>query len=60
MTEFSNHNDQQKLKRMIEMFDAMGRIEIETEIGIEFGNTIKQSLEEIIKPSARDCYKQLK
>lgn len=59
MTDFKKQNDQTRLKRMIEMFDIMDRMKFETESGQRFHNTMKVALDEVIKPTARDCYKQL-
>lgn len=54
-----NQNDQTRLKRIIEILEVIDRMEFETEIGQTFHNTMKQALNDIIKPTARDCYKQL-
>jgi len=55
----ANQNDQTRLKRMIEMFDVMDRMEFETAEGQKFHETMKVALNEVIKPTARDCYKSL-
>lgn len=59
MTSLPSKNDQTRLKRMIDMFDVMDRMEFETEAGQKFHNTMKVALDEVIKPTARDCYKLL-
>lgn len=60
MTEFSIPNDINKLSRMMEMFDQIQRLEFETEIGIEFSNSIKSALTETIKPYGRECVVKLR
>jgi len=57
--QLENQNDQTRLKRIIELLEVIDRMEFQTEIGKEFHNTMKQALNEIIKPTARDCYKKL-
>jgi hypothetical protein len=52
-------NDQRRLIRIIDLLDVIDRMEFQTEIGQKFHNTMKEALNEIIKPTARDCYKQL-
>lgn len=54
-----NQNDQTLLKRIIELLEVIDRMEFQTPIGQEFHNTMKIALNDIIKPTARDCYKQL-
>ena len=59
MPNLENQNDQTRLKRIIEILEHIDNFEFQTELGQEFHNTMKQALNEIIKPTARDCYKKL-
>jgi len=59
MGRLAEQNDQHRLKRIIEILEVIDRMEFQTQIGQEFHDTMKLALNEIIKPTARDCYKQL-
>jgi len=42
------------------MLNHVDKVEFETETGKEFGNTVKEALNEIIKPYGRECIVKLK
>ena len=50
MKDFKAENDLFKLRRVLDMFDAMVKIEFETESVQEFKNTLQASVKDIIKP----------
>lgn len=52
-------NDQHRLKRAIEILDVVGKMEFQTETGKDFHDTLLTSINDIIKPSAREAYKQI-
>jgi len=58
MTEIEN--DLQQLDDTITLFDTITKIDYQTVLGKEFQIKISESLEEIIKPIARDYYKNIK
>lgn len=52
--------DLKQLEKVIGLFDFMCGIEMETEAGKKFAKDLQESVEQIIKPIARDCYKTIK
>lgn len=55
-----NQNDLKKLRRYFDMFEHLEKIEFETDIGKETAKTIKESINEIIKPYLINQGKKLK
>jgi len=53
-------NDLKKLRRYYDMFEHLEKIDFQTEIGKETANTIKGSINEIIKPYLAEQGKKLK
>lgn len=53
-------NDLKQLEKIIGLFDFMCGIEMETEVGKKFATDLQESVEQIIKPIARECYKTIK
>jgi len=52
-------NDINRLTRIIEMLEKCDT-SFETDIGKEFGNSMKASLDEVIKPYGRECIIKLR
>ena len=53
-------NDLKQLEKIIGLFDFMCGIEMETEAGKKFAKDLQESVEQIIKPIARETYKSIK
>jgi len=57
---FEIENDLFKLRRCLDMFEAMVKIEFQTECGQNFKITLNQSLLEVIKPEMIKVGNELK
>jgi len=53
-------NDINRITKAIEMFEHIGKISFETETGQEFGNSLKETLETILKPYGRETVIKLR
>jgi len=53
-------NDLHKLRRCLDMFEAMTKIEFQTEDGQKFKITLNESLVEVIKPEMANVGNKLK
>lgn len=58
--ELHKQNDLHKLRRILDMFEAMQKIKFETEICTTFKNTLNESFSSVIKPEMIEIGNQLK
>lgn len=52
--------DKENIAKVMVMFDEVVKLQYTTEVGKKFNKDLSESLEEIIKPIARDCYRSIK
>lgn len=56
----SEQHDINKITNAIVLLNAVDKLEFITETGQEFGNTLKQALNDLIKPYGRECVVKLR